>query len=276
MADEFVDEWIPQAVEIIRSQLFNIPIDMIIEERLADRYETLRSCQFVSLYQMHQQAVPTLTDQHLRQITPPVIYRATLSLNHAFALTIDHLYGARIDCAVPYRREAAAVNGPRIFALWQRTMRRFEPGDEYRFVDDVAKLLDLAGWYQWRIEEEDESPTLGEPDQPEGATNPELLEEQEPAVVMYCLDALERFAGMSDLEVKQIGFEIGLLGQGGLDYASSNVKYTLKALPGEEFSGLALMAMMYVAFQRIDPSLDLQLPFGDAYRRALGLFRGRT
>jgi len=32
------------------------------------------------------------------------------------------------------------------------------------------------------------------------------------------------------------------------------------------------MALVYVTFQRIDPSLALQLPFEDAYRLALSLF----
>ena len=39
---------------------------------------------------------------------------------------------------------------------------------------------------------------------------------------MVRLDALERFAGMSDIEVKRIASEIALMGQDGLGYAPSD------------------------------------------------------
>lgn len=41
----------------------------------------------------------------------------------------------------------------------------------------------------------------------------------------------------------------------------------------ERFSGLQLLSLMYVAFQQVNPSLDLHLPFEDAYRQALDMFR---
>ncbi len=40
---------------------------------------------------------------------------------------------------------------------------------------------------------------------------------------------------------------------------------------GETFSGLHVMGLMYVGFQKVDPSMDLKMPRGDAYRKALNL-----
>ena len=63
-----------------------------------------------------------------------------------------------------------------------------------------------------------------------------------------------------------------MMGQGGLDYTSSDKQYELRSIPGERFSGLHLLSLMYVGFQRVNPSLDLQLPFEEAYRKALTMF----
>ena len=69
--------------------------------------------------------------------------------------------------------------------------------------------------------------------------------------------------------------ESALLGQGGLDCTSPDREYKLRSLPGEEFSGLHLIALMNVGFQRVNASVDLQLPLADAYGPALGLYRAR-
>jgi len=37
----------------------------------------------------------------------------------------------------------------------------------------------------------------------------------------------------------------------------------------ESFSGLHVMCLMYVGFQKVDPSVDLRLPLEDAYCEAL-------
>ena len=37
-------------------------------------------------------------------------------------------------------------------------------------------------------------------------------------------------------------------------------------------SGLHVICLMYVGFQKVDPSVDLRMPLGGAYREALDLF----
>ncbi|NLF00829.1 MAG: hypothetical protein GX601_07610 [Anaerolineales bacterium] len=272
-SEELIEQWTPRSIDVVCAQLSNIPVDMIIEQWLYERYEELHPSQFVSLFAMHSDAARTLNDTQIKEITAPVIYRATVSLNHAFDLFIDRLFGHRTDYATVYRRVPDASAGSKIFAAWQRAMRNYAPGDEFRLVDEVAKLLGLDRWYVWRedVGERDTAEAAG----PQGPTNLEALEERDPAVVMYCLDALERFEGMDDAAVFAIGSEIALKAQGGLDYTDPERKHTLQSLKGEQFSGLHLLCLMYVAFQRVNPSLDLQLPFADAYQRALGMFGKR-
>ncbi len=277
LSDDLTAEWLQQALSIACIRLFNVPLDMIIEHNLYDRYEALRTTQFVSVYAMYAEALPTLKEPRLREMTPAKVFRPLISLDRAFALFLDSLFGARFDFGAPYRNESAGFGGPRIFSLWQRAMRNFQPGDEYRLVDDVAECLGMAGWYTWQ---EDRSPVRTAAEAPEtgapsGPTNKELLQQKEPAVMMYCLDVLQKLAERSDAEVFRIASEVALLGRSGLDYASPDQKYTLESYPGH-FSGLYLLSLMYVAFQRVNPSLDLDLPFERPYQAALSMFRARS
>jgi tetratricopeptide (TPR) repeat protein len=92
--------------------------------------------------------------------------------------------------------------------------------------------------------------------------------------VMYCLGALERFETMRPDEVQAVGFEIALLGQGGIDVNSPDKKYTLRSIPGE-FSGLHLMSLMYVAFRQFAPEQDIGFDLSQEYTSALQLHEAR-
>jgi Flp pilus assembly protein TadD len=98
--------------------------------------------------------------------------------------------------------------------------------------------------------------------------------EERPDVLMYCLGALERFDGMSKLEIQAIGQEIAVLGMRGLDINDPSRKYTLRLLPGE-FSGLHLVSMMYVAFQQFSPNLDVGIDLAAEYAAAKELYDSR-
>lgn len=94
---------------------------------------------------------------------------------------------------------------------------------------------------------------------------------ERPDVVMYCLGALERFQGMSPIEIEAIGREIAILGMKGLDINDPGQKYTLKSLPGT-FSGLHLLSLMYVAFKQLRPDADVGVDFSQEYAQALTMF----
>jgi hypothetical protein len=76
---------------------------------------------------------------------------------------------------------------------------------------------------------------------------------------------------MTDEEVRKVSFEIALLGTTGLDYASSDQKYTLRSCPGESFSGLQMMCLMYAGFQRIAPDQDVGMDLSEPYATAVQL-----
>lgn len=89
--------------------------------------------------------------------------------------------------------------------------------------------------------------------------------------VMYCLGALEKYEKKSLDQVKQIGFEIAILGMTGLDVNDPTPKYQLKTLPGT-FSGLQLICLEYVAFKRFAPETDIGFDLSKEFRSAQALF----
>lgn len=58
-----------------------------------------------------------------------------------------------------------------------------------------------------------------------------------------------------------------MLGRNGQDINDPDDKYTLKALPGK-FSGLHLLAIMYTALRRIDPTMDTGADFSAEFNAA--------
>lgn len=150
-------------------------------------------------------------------------------------------------------------------ALWQECIDSFQPGDEYDLVDQVAEQVRASDWYDWRKDEKQPAQEVG------GVTDQELLQTKEMASVMYCLSALQRFDKLSREEIRQIVNEVALMGASGIDYTSSEQKYSLNSIPDEQFSGLQLLCLMYVGFKDVDPTVDLGIDLSQPYETALKL-----
>lgn len=54
------------------NQVFNCPLDMVVEHNIFAKYPGLRYSQFASLRQMHEEALKTYTSQEIRRLTPPL------------------------------------------------------------------------------------------------------------------------------------------------------------------------------------------------------------
>jgi tetratricopeptide (TPR) repeat protein len=266
MPQDVIDGYVQNLLQGFADRLFNMPLDMIIETRLYGKYPQLRSSQFVSLYQEYRDGLRSLQDPDTKRHTPRLIYNAALAMEAGYALFIDHLWHGRTNYATAYQSTRHYREGQKLFALWLDAKESFKPGDEYNLVDQIAQTLRVQGWYSWKADEEGPAEEVG------GITNQELLEAKEMASVMYCLSALRQFENMNREEIQQIVGEIALLGARGLDYSSSDKKYTLSALPDDQFSGLELMCMMYVGFKDIDPTLDIGVDLSRPYEMALKMY----
>jgi len=250
--------------------LYNCPVDMWIERNLRERFPVLRSSQFLSVRLLANEALQANTHREILKVSPRKILRASLAMNGAYGLFLDDLFEGASNFAAPYQSLDNFDMAKRLYRHWcDRSPALSGGGDVYTLVDEFADLLALRGWYEWKPDPGEHVPK----DAPlEGTTNPELLHELHPASVWHLLSALQRFDKLSVEKVREITFEIGLVGQRGLDYASSDKKYTLRSIPGESFSGLEMMCLMHAGFRRIEPELDTGMDLDEPYLVALEMF----
>ncbi|VVB63112.1 Uncharacterised protein [uncultured archaeon] len=87
--------------------------------------------------------------------------------------------------------------------------------------------------------------------------------------VFYLLDAMWLFWGESLEEIREITFEIGMLGQYGLDINDPKETHVLRALPGRTLSALQLVCIMYAGFKRIEPGMDIGVDLGEEWGMVL-------
>jgi tetratricopeptide (TPR) repeat protein len=252
--------------------LFNCPLDMLIERYIRNTFEPIRPAQFVSLRTMALEAWQTNSNPNIRKATPRKIFQASLALNGAYGLFLDNLFHGASAFAASYRSVGTFALSQRLWNHWQERAKNLGPGDEYRLVDEFADMVGLRDWYEWRADPGHHDATA-EPLK-QGTTNPALLKEKQPAAIFYFLDAFKRFDAMTPEQVRNVAFEIALLGRNGLDYASPDEKYELRALPDRKFSGLHLMCLMYAGFKRVAPEHDVGMDLDDPFLTALQLHEG--
>lgn len=85
--------------------------------------------------------------------------------------------------------------------------------------------------------------------------------------VMYCLAAIQKFAGMTPEQVRNVGFEIATLGMNGINVNDPDSQYHLRTLPGT-FTGLQLLCYEYVAFKQFAPEMDIGFDLSKEYGEA--------
>ena len=253
--------------------LFNCPLDMLIERHLRDTFKSLQPAQFLSVRLMANEAWQTNSNPEIRRLTPRNIFQASLALNGAYALSLDDLFHGASDFATTYRNLETFVQSQRLWKHWQERAKNLGPGDEYRLVDEFADMVGLRDWYEWGPDPGHHKATA-EPLK-EGTTNPALLTAKQPAAVFYFLDAFKRFDAMTPEQVRNVAFEIALLGRNGLDYSSPDEKYDLKTLPERKFTGLHLMCLMFAGFKRVAPEHDVGMDLNDPFLTALQLHQAQ-
>jgi len=262
---------IDQLFRGLMSQLYNLPIDMIIERRIATRHPALRYAQVQSLGLMLDEAVKGCSLPESVSIVPRRILHASRFLNACYAAFVDHQFAGALAASPPYIQMGAMERGLNLFRLWERETTHLTPGSEYKIVDKIAADLRLDGWFRWLDEPGETTP----PESGEGSSNPELLTMKSPAAVLYFLEILKRLDPMDIENIQRVGAEAALAGKDGLDYASPEKNYRVPSFGEEVLSGLEVMCIMFAAFQRFAPQQDLAIDLIDAYQKALALHEER-
>jgi tetratricopeptide (TPR) repeat protein len=92
--------------------------------------------------------------------------------------------------------------------------------------------------------------------------------------VQYCLDALQRFAQISQSDLQKLTLEIAMAGRDGFAVHDPNRRYCVKGLDGE-FSGLAMVCFLYVAMRRIAPGTNIGFDLAAEYEQAKSIFESQ-
>jgi hypothetical protein len=264
-----VDGLIDQLLRGLMSQLYNLPVDMIIERRIATRHPALRYAQVESLVLLLEEAVKGSSAPEIVRIVPRRILHASRFLNACYAAFVDHQFAGALAASVPYIQMGAMERGLKLFQLWTEQTQNLTPGAEYDVVDTFAAELRLREWFSWQ-EDTGEAATARE-----GSSNPELLARKSPAAVFYFLEILKRLDGMDVETMQRVAADAALVGKDGLDYGSPEKSYRVAAYGDEMLSGLEVMCVMFAAFKRVAPAHDISIDLHDAYQKALALHEAR-
>lgn len=244
--------------------LFNCPLDMIIEARLRRELPALAEAQWLSLDLLAREAVSVTCHPEIRKLAPQAILKVNDSLNAAMAMFLKDLSGGAIDHVEAYRPFNCLKPAERLYGLYREVASRNpDAGSEYDLVDAFADVLGVRDWYVWQPDRD-----VAEPAQAAEPSPASARKIDSPAALMYLVSALEHLDGLHDREVTHVATETAILGRSGMDLDNADKVHTLSMFPGERFSGLELLCLMYAAFQRIKPEADVGVDMSTAWAAA--------
>jgi tetratricopeptide (TPR) repeat protein len=281
----------------ILRQVFNTPIDLFIEDYLYQKYPDLRYVQFISLFQLNQEAHKAVNDPKIIDLSPPDILSKSRIFNVVSARHFEDLFGVKMERQYtirPFEKDQADL----FWDEFKEYRKDRKAGEEYELVQHWGDDLGLDSYFElveekiYRSQEKELSKTPEdvltqiEKDPMQQADLDEYeaeelrkFEEQHSdkdinmAVAMYMVGALEYFKGKSKDQVRDIAFEIAMLGRSGINPEKKG--YKLSKIPGSSFSGYKLLAYYYVSWAVAIPEMlkELQMPFDKEYDLAKKLFK---
>jgi len=267
----------------MNSQVYNVPVDLFIEDFLYKNYLSLRPFQFLSLHELLKEYIAVSKNKEIAADTPVVIRTATVILSLVNALQFKDLYGFDLTSQFEATSQQLKIS-KELYAEYLKYQKNDRALDAHELIRQWAKRLGLDGYFSLIEETEFRAAKMdASSNEPDHFINSELQSQKaqidfaekpagQSAVTMYMLAALQYFNGLPPEKIKEIGFEIGLQGQQGIDHENMEQRYYLKSIPDKEFTGLQILSYMYVAFHFIDPALDTGLKFKKEFEAARELF----
>ncbi len=136
-------------IDGINSQLYNFPIDLLIETTMLREHPEFRELWFFAVERQLRVAVKIVEDRTIANSTSRIIYRASNAMNGAFALWFEDQYPRRTDIASRFKRSDNFATSKRLYESWKASAVNWKPGEEFDWIDEWASVLGLKGWYVW-------------------------------------------------------------------------------------------------------------------------------
>ena len=102
-----------------------------------------------------------------------------------------------------------------------------------------------------------------------GPTNPDYLADPMVQMSRHHVHARRPAAVQQDdaEEIEAVAFEVAVIGMNGINYIAGEETYTLKSIPGKQFSGIHLICLEYAGFQLTHPEIDTKIPLAQCLSR---------
>jgi Flp pilus assembly protein TadD len=284
MANKFIDG----VFNGLNLQTYNTPIDVFIEDFLHKEYSELRPYQFLSLYNLLQDAIKSVTDERVLDIAPQNIVSKTKTYSLVNAMQFKELFG--LDLTLEFKANNTELKlAEKFYKEFSTYKDNRKPGKEFEVVQHWAKELDLEQFFE--LENEAKFDTKNNIDDFLNKLKQDpfgLEEEQDPsekremeqfqkhqeelgtnmAIVMFMVDALKYFKDKAAEDIKQTALEIAMLGTMGID--PNKKEYIISSIAGKRFSGNQVLAYYYVSWAIAMPEQveHLGLDFKTEYEMA--------
>lgn len=274
-------------------QVYNTPIDLFIEQFLYNEFPDLRPYQFLSLYTLLQEGLKAVTDKRIVELSPSDIISKSKVYNLVNATQFKELFG--LDFIKDFNATPSELKqANNFYEEYQQYKDDKEPAEEYELVLHWAEDLKLDTYFELVNETEfrtkrmnidqllssiEKDPYDLESKDPYKQREMEKFQKSQQsivtnmAVVMFMVDALQFFEGMSKDAIKKIAFEIAMQGTQG--FSPERKDYRISAISGKKFSGYHILAYYYVSFALALPEVlpELQLNYDEEYQMAKQMFK---
>ncbi|WP_084421408.1 tetratricopeptide repeat protein [Algoriphagus vanfongensis] len=284
-----ISSFMKQLFEGIMRQVFNAPVDLFIEDYIHNNFPALKAQQFLSLYKLNTEAHQAVSNPRAVELVPNRILSHSKIFNVLGARHADELFGLSFESQYDISPSEKVL----IDKFWDEFIEYRDdrqPGEEYELIQHWGEDLKLDEYFKLQPEEsyrkkKEKSPEevlnaieedpfqLSDSSEDEEAEMAKFQKSHEGkdlnmAVAFYMIGALEQLSKKPKEEVRDIAFEIAMLGRSGISPEQKG--YRVNKLPGISFSGYRLLAYYYVSWAIAIPEMlsQLQMPFDKEYRLA--------
>jgi Tfp pilus assembly protein PilF len=291
--EKSISDYCSNIFEGMNRQIFNTPIDLFIENFIYNEFAQLRPFQFLSLYNMLQEGLQAVTDKKIVELSPKDIISKSKVYNLVNAIQFKELFG--FDFIKDFNATLAEMKlATDFYEEYLQYKDDKEPAEEYELVLHWAEDLKLDKNFELVNEKEfrtkrtnidnllfsiEKDPYDLETKDPYKEREMEKFQKSQQrigtnmAVVMFMVDALQFFEGISKEEIKKMALEIAMQGTQG--YRPDKDDYKISSIKGKTFSGYHILAYYYVSWALAIPEMlsQLQLPYDDEYKLALTMHK---
>ena len=273
-------------------QLFNCPLDLLVEDYIFKKYPDVRPIQLLSLFSQEEENINSVVSAEKAKIFPPAVVKANKLMNLVTSLHLEELYGINLqNYYKPTRAEFEQAKD--LYEEYKAYRDDYNPGEEYdlcRYFIETLGFEDVIAWVHEDVANFDDSMILQAKEAMQNVSTEEIEERNREfaenhkdgadatetmMMSMYMLEAMNRFDKMQHVEVKKAALEIATIGITGIN-PNNKTGYRVPSFGDEDFGGYRLLAYYYVSFAREMPEIlsKIGLPFNRAYEVALQLYEG--